>query len=131
MTEPADHFFTAIILGDIETVARILPEHPGALTWLTPAGYPPLHMAILNHQDEIAVLLVENGASLSQEAQGETAAGMADRKGLLERLQKASIAGPQRRLEHVEQCGNSMRGGLQKPITVPRRKLSLKKPPTP
>ena len=131
MTDPATRFFTAIIMGDIETVGAMISEQPKALSWLSPAGYPPLHMAILNHNEDIAVLLAGEGADLAQEAQGETAERLADRKGMLERLQDAAKAGPQRRLEHIEKCGDNMRGGLAEPISVPRRKISLKKPAAP
>lgn len=126
MTEHADRFFTAIILGDIETVRAVLPEHPDALSWLTPAGYPALHMAILNRRDDIAVLLVEHGASLSQEALGETAAHLADRKGLLERLQEASVAGPKKRETQAEKFGENMRAGLENPMRL-GGPLSLKR----
>jgi ankyrin repeat protein len=121
-----DGFFTAIILGNTDDVKSILPDHPEALSWLTPAGYPPLHMAILNHRNEIAVCLVEYGADLNQAALGETAASLADRKGMLEMLEAAAARQDQRRNESIDACGERMHAGLRNPVSVPRKSLSLK-----
>jgi hypothetical protein len=124
-----EEFFTAIILGRIEDVKDFLPEHPGAISWMTPAGYPPLHMAILNHHKDIAVLLVEYGAALEQKGQGETAANLAGRKGMLEILEDAATRQEQRRSETVAACGERMHAGLKQPLSVPRKPLSLKQTP--
>ncbi|TAL39838.1 MAG: ankyrin repeat protein, partial [Alphaproteobacteria bacterium] len=53
-----DDILTAIIMGDLETVKRIFPQHPEALSWTSPAEYPLLHMAILNGRRDIAEYLV-------------------------------------------------------------------------
>ncbi len=118
-------FFAAIVLGHIDEVRGVLPGHPDAISWISPAGYPPLHMAILEHQPQIAVLLVEYGAGLEQKAHGETASTLAARKGMLEMLHDAAARVEQRGSDAVAAC----HAGLNQPVSVPRKPLSLKRRP--
>lgn len=118
-------FFTAIILDDIAEVRETLSAHPEAVDWLSPAKYPPLHIAILNHRPEIAVLLAEHGADLSRKAEGESAQSMAARKGMLDVLERASA---RKEICRAEQIDAHIRDGLKKPIQVSRKPLALKVP---
>jgi hypothetical protein len=120
-------FFTAIITGDIATVKEIIPAHADFLSWVSPAGYPPLHMAILNRREDIAVCLAEHGADMDQVALGATAASIADRKGMIDALRAAAARKDAVRTEAIDACGENMRQGLPQPISVSRRPLKLKR----
>ena len=120
-------FFTAIILGDIDTVKEMIPQHRDWTSWVAPAGYPPLHLAIMNRQQDIAVCLAERGADLEQVAVGASAAWLAGRKGMLEALRDAEARRDQVRAEEIDACGEHMRSGLPATISVPRRPLKLKR----
>jgi hypothetical protein len=128
-------FFTAIIMGDLDAVKRIFPRHPDALSWQTSGEYPPLHMAIMNRREDIAIWLVEHGADLSQKAHGDTAAKLADNKGMLDKLHEAEgrraqcrQMEEQRRQAEIDSCGDEMRKGLESPVAIAKKPLALKRP---
>lgn len=123
-----EEFFVAVIMGDLDAVKSVFQAHPDALSWMSPAGYPPLHMAILNNRDDIAVFLVERGADLQQEAVGESAAKLADRKGMLEILTDAVNRQETCRQSAIESCGDEMRRGLEKPVAIAKKPLTLRRP---
>jgi hypothetical protein len=124
--DASNSFFVAIITGDLDEVKAIFPEHPQALSWVTPAGYPPLHMALLNQRRDIAVWLVEQGADLRQSAMGETAEKLADRKGMLQILREAEKRQGECRSRAVAACAERMHAGLEIPISVARKPLKLR-----
>jgi hypothetical protein len=117
-------FFTAIIMGDLPAVTEIMPEHPAWRSWVSPGGYPPLHMAVMNSHQDMAVHFVEQGADINQVACGATAAKLADNKGMLEKLVEAAGRKDQIRAAAIESCGEQMHKGLDGAVQVPRR-LSL------
>lgn len=123
-----DDILTAIIMGDLETVKRIFPQHPEALSWTSPAEYPLLHMAILNGRRDIAEYLVEHGADLKQVAVGESAAHHAERKGMMEFLKAAAGRRESCRQAEIDSCGEEMRKGLEKPVAIAKKPLALKRP---
>ena len=120
-------FFIAIVTGDLDTVKEIIPMNLDVMSWVSPAGYPPLHMAILNRRDDIAICLAEHGADLDQVALGATAESLADRKGMIDELRAAAARKDAVRAEAIDACGEHMRKGLPQPMSVPRRQLSLKR----
>ncbi|MEZ0224553.1 MAG: ankyrin repeat domain-containing protein [Alphaproteobacteria bacterium] len=126
--KPRDEILTAIIMGDLDTVKRIFPQHPEALSWTSPADYPLLHMAILNERANIAEYLVEHGADLKQKAVGATAEHHADRKGMLELLRAAAGRQEAIRRAAIDSCGDEMRKGLENPVAIAKRPLTLKRP---
>jgi hypothetical protein len=123
-----DEILTAIIMGDLETVKRIFPQHPDALSWTSPADYPLLHMAVLNGRRDIAEYLVEHGADLEQVAVGQSAAHHADRKGMLDILKAAVGRQETCRQAAIDSCGDEMRNGLEKPVAIAKKPLALKRP---
>lgn len=125
--KPRDEILTAIIMGDLDTVKRIFPQHPDALSWTSPAEYPLLHMAILNERREIAEYLVEHGADLAQVAVGQSAAHHADRKGMLELLRAAAGRQEAIRQAAIDSCGDEMRKGLEKNVAVLKKPIALKR----
>lgn len=121
-------------MGDFDTVKRIFPQHPDVLSWQTSGEYPPLHMAIMNQREDIAVWLVEHGADLNQKAHGDKAAKLADNKGMLEKLHEAEGRRAQcRQMEEqsrqteIDFCGEEMHKGLEKPVAVLKKPLPLLK----
>ena len=114
--KPQEQFFVAIIMGDLGQVQALLPENPDALSWKTPAGYPPLHMAILNRRGDIAAYLVSRGADLQEEAEGATAAALAERIGMLDRLERTQAA---------RDIGAEIGNGLERPLQ-PLKKIRLR-----
>ena len=84
----------AIARGDIERVKALLKEDPDAVHTGRNPDLPPIAMAILRKKSDIAILLIEAGASVDgMDARGRTLAHLAVERGLSEIIPHLAAAG--------------------------------------